>query len=550
MGKGRFFFFIILLAEIYTVPLASGDALPVSNDFSSFEGYTDRGNGSGFFIMPSAGISLSGEGYRENDARYDGATRRMLDLDIFRYRNYLLYMNVSEIIIFKERGSTRYPPSIIRYEMDYGGLGWEFSSGMASLYFDHICDNAINRNDTLPMQLRWYGAGLRWETYGIRTGRKDGQIAFSGGDSFEWLNSINYRVSAARALSTRSFDYRYMFTMLMRYDILRFHFIVPYLEGLFTGIVDSRARVDRRFEGGVRLHLENADIIPYAGYQYKHDTDLYNGLDAGFYFFGLRLESLLAGGKGYRADKKGRDGSDSSLFPGIHFSGGYGKIFFDNTLNYNTDLLVDADIITLSGITPFVKTRLVHNSLLENAGMFPRYMHSSLESGLSIFIPLIKGFGEPYYRYSRYDESNFFDRFSQSYHTAGLRALSPGMKTGRSGQGFANSGGESIEWVNNLEWLASSGKIFRKSFYGYTWEHELALRWDIARYRNAVTYLMGSAVLNYSRERSWDLRAEAGERFYFSMQVTVYYRFGYLTREDPGNGLFRYQHLLGLRIEI
>lgn len=504
-----------------------------------------RASGDGLRVLPRASLSVGGEWYLENDARYDYAVKRTLDLDLVRYRHFLLTMNVNEIITRRDQGDLHRPPGLIRYEMDYANLAWMFSPGMLSLYFDHICDNAINRNDTLPLQLRWYGAGLRWETYGMRPGHKDSGI--SRGGLFEWIGSLNYRLSASRKLSNRSFDYNFLFIAQARYDLLRFHFLVPYLEGTLYGIVDDRLRVNRGYEGGFRILLENVDIIPSFSYRYKYDIDVYHGGNAGFYFFGLRAETLLGGMEKGSVVKSGDDEAPS-LFPGIHFSAGYGKFFVNKRLNYNTDILVDADVITVGGFTPFVKSRLVHNSLVENAGMFPRYMQGTFESGVSYGLPLLRSILEPFYRFRRYDESNFSNGFSESFHGAGLRLVSPAMKTGRSGAGLSGDGGAGLQGVNRLSWSLSSQRLFHEEYYRYRWEHEAALRWDIFRVKNTVSYMAGTAVLSTGERRLMDLTGEVGTRFSFPVEVTLYYQFRHLSAEDRGNGLYRRHHLLGLRM--
>ncbi len=505
---------------------------------------------SNLMILPAAGIFMGSGLFRENESGYYLLSRRGLDLDLIRYGNILLSMYATEFIYYRERDSGYRGPDMIRYEMDFGSLGWIFPAGVLSWYFDHICNNMINMNRTIPLQLRWYGTGVRWETHGMRTGRKGRGINFSGTGNFDWLLDVNFRISAARSYSTRSFNYLYFSDFLLRLDLFRFMNTVPYLESGVTFFIHENTVTDRRAEGGIRFHFDNADISPYINYKYRNDLNKISNAGTNLYSMGLKFEALLADEGMPKPGRKNDNEKGTVLFPEIHFIAGYGKYIKNSRLNFNTDFLIDIGLIDIPIAMPFVRSRLIHNSLLENAGMFPRYMFYYHEAGITSRPGLFDSSVEATFRYNRNDESNFYNGYSEKYNLVTFRFLSSGMKTGYRGRSlnFINDG--KVRLANSWNWSLSIGKIVSENYYHYSWENELSIRWDIMSYMNSITFLSGTVRQNVSEKSSYVFTGETGMMFKFSVEFTVYYQFRRVTREDRGNGIYEMHHMVGFRGEI
>ena len=210
-----------------------------------------------FFIFPHIGVQIEGRTFSENDAGYRMETHRIIDLDIFRLNNIVFSLFMNEFLIFNNNSKYLNPKSI-NYEMDYGNLRWENKYGILSMFADHNCTNIFNENQTKDRQVRWYGIGVRWESYGMRPGQKDI-------NHIEIINNLHYRFSFSKAIATKVLNYDYLITGNLRYDILKNNFFIPYIEGSLTSLINDQVRFNRYLETGLRMRFEKGDITPFIG---------------------------------------------------------------------------------------------------------------------------------------------------------------------------------------------------------------------------------------------------------------------------------------------
>lgn len=490
------------------------------------------------FFLPAAGVQVDGKMFENNESGYSMETRRIIDINLLKINRFVFSTYINEIMVFD--GSPGSPdPGLIRYEMRFGSLSMEFEYGILSLFFDHDCVNIINEEALGDRRVRWYGAGLQWESYGMRPGRKNTDKENNPWD-IDFLNSLNYSISAKKRLHTRVLDYDYIFNGILRYNIFSYNIVTPYIEGSLTTILNSSVRTDRYLETGIRFTFNKWDITPFAGIQRNYDTDN-SGTSQYFYFGGLRMEALVG-----KTGNEAQANAPVPDFPDFHFRGSYGKFINDEYLNFNTDILIEIDFFSSNTLYPFISTRLVHNSLREDAGLFPRYMQTDYEAGISARIDLINALIEPCYKYGRFDESNFYNGYSGRFHAAEIRLKSRGMKTG-----FGEENIDGVPYqINRFNWLVSAGRIIKESYYNYTWEYNIILRWDICRYKYFTPYVTGSICLLRDDDYDKIYSLEPGLRISSGLYWMLFYRFEYRTAVDPGDGLYKHFHLLGLRIEI
>ncbi len=538
----------IIYLMIISRLLFSGAALSAFGTEESRYLTSNKAASESLIFLPSSGLLIGGSLYGSNKAGYAVITERLIDLDIMRYGNFTAAMEINESLIFKKTDSNFIEPFMIRYVMDFGSLRWEFDNYIIVFYFDHICNNIYNKNKTDPQQLRWYGRGIRLESKGIRPGYKNRGINFNSAKYMEFLNIFNYRFSAGKSINTREFKYDYMLSGILRYDFFRYADSVFYIEGSFVSLIDEDMRVNRSVETGLRLHLENADITAYGAYGYSYDVDLYKGLSTHFYYFGLRMESLLRGiapeQYNYKSEKL------SSFFPEIHFYGNYGKYLYDENLNFNSDFAIDLNIIELRGISFFLRNGYMHNSLRENSGMFPRYIRYYGESGFLYRVSEGYLFAESGYKYTRFDEGNNYDGSTGIYHLIFLRLMSGGMKIGYKDRNSDLSNKGIPLFTGNFHWLISLGKVFRKKYYDFNSEFEIRVRWDICSVVRTTPYLESSIRLISITERKGEYSIESGLRFHLGHSMMIFYRYTDRSYTDPAEGIYSGSHLAGIRVEI
>jgi hypothetical protein len=503
-------------------------------------------NSSEWAFLPSAALLVDSEFYAENDAGYTMILHRVIGVDVLRYSNIVLSFSVNEGIRYKDTDSNYLYPYLIRNQMDFVNLRWELPQGSLSWFIDHSCNNNINEDVAGSRRVRWYGTGLGWETNGMRLGHRNTGITFGKAEHFEILNIINYGFSAAKSLSTRYNNYTMIARGALRYDPLRYYFLIPYIEGSLEALVEDRVKIDRALEAGMRISLLNVDITPYVGYRHRHDLDLDNMRAVDLYLIGFRLEALV-GGERWQEE---RDIKMPLLLPGIHFSGGYGYLVLDEYLYFNSDILFEVDLIRIENLTVFLNNRLSHNSSSKRKGLYPRYLYYIAESGLSYDMHNLRAYVEPFYRYGRFDEGNYYRGYNEQFQMIGLRLKSRGMEIGDINYGIGFGGGGGFEWLNSINWLVSAGRTVHENNYCYDWDCQLKLRWDILRYWVIIPYLSGAVRFIRDESSVWEYSTETGVRLHFGLDLMLFHQYHYRTEPDISNGFDGQFHLVGVRLEI
>ncbi|MBN2403191.1 MAG: hypothetical protein JXN64_12425 [Spirochaetes bacterium] len=533
--------FFILTIVFYSIVFsrASGNEIKPKNIIDGDKS-AEAGSCS-FSIFPQAGTQIDARLFLNSDSEYKAETHRIIDLDILRINTLVFSFYMNEYITFNN--SKYLKPKSINYEMDYANFRWENRFGIASLFVDHNCANIFNKNETKDRQVRWYGLGIRWESYGIKTGRKDIKL---NSNSSTIINNLNYRLSISRALHTRVLNYDYIATGILRYDIFRYFIFIPYIEASFTSLIDSRTRFNRNFETGVRIRFDEGSITPFLGLNRSYDIENNNAEAKDMYYIGLRMETLL----GDDAEIKQSRTSEKSFFPDFHFMGSYGKYVFNDRLNFNTDIYFGLDYLSTYNVSPFINYALMHNSQKADAGMFPRYIEQNAEAGLSFHPVILDAFIEPYYNYVRYDEGNYSKGWIEKYSAAGLRILSTRMKPGYADNksDFGNSAG--LHSFNRIDWMLSASRVIVESHCKYTWEFTMQFRWDMFYFYDIVCYL--AAGVDFLKSSAFDTiyNIEPGIRVKNGLYWMLFYKFEHRTDTDSGNGQFMNYHLTGIRFEI
>ena len=182
--------------------------------------------------------------------------------------------------------------------------------------------------------------------------------------------------------------------------------------------------------------------------------------------------------------------------------------------------------------------------------MFPRYIKQDAEGGVSYKSDFINALIEPYYRYFRNDEGNYYKGYTERYSSAGLRIQSRNMKTGYANKGIDFDSPENLESINTIDWMVSAERVFNKFYYDYDWECGILARWNIFRYRKIIPFM--SAGIRFLIDENSDeiYTLESGLRIQTGLQWILFCRFEHRTAVSPGNGLFRDYTLIGVRFEI
>lgn len=514
-----------------------------------------------FEFIPSTGLMIEGEIYGPNRAGFTGAHRKSIDIEVLRYRSLSANFIVHEETILSgesERASSPFSPFRIRYEMDYIYLAYNLKRSTIGLMLDHICHNMIDyQGDPDPFKLRWYGAGLRWESYGMKPGQKDFRVNFNPYEEFAFLNHLHYRFHFCYPVHTEEFPYDALLRGEFRWDILRYHYMIPYTGMRLQALIDERIRIDREFEAGLRFRAGKVNIIPYGVRSYTHDVDLYNGISEGVWKAGLRIEGLLGESPAYKMDdlrrrdvEKNREPHEQGgVIPGFdwprfRFAGGYSTYLDSKIKGSRKELDITLDLLSLNENRLFLITDMTHSTCEVEDALYPRYMHYSIGAGFEMYTA--PGFYSAFsfFRESRHD-GNHFRGTREYYDIAGITLSSEGKRRGIADSSIHRGDGG---FVNRINWKVFAGYNCRKGDYPYNSEYSIDLRWDVFRFKGVVAYTSPEFRYLYGDDPVSEYSLESGIRFGSNLAFVIYHSYIKETGIDRIEGAEEHYHKLGVRV--
>lgn len=508
----------------------------------------EKNSGWKFRFLPAARISLA-PAFVQNEKSYMSFSR-YLSADALRFGPIACSFSTYEILNYGEESGPMKLDSIY-YNMEYINLRVDTPQGSGSLFIDHRCMN-YSDNPAPPPLIRWYGYGLRWESRGMMIGEKDskhGLNLFSSGDY------INFSASARKPINTRFYPYDFTADFMLRFDYYLTPTVIPYISGSAEMFHSLRTEWNRSAECGVRLAYSGADIIPFAGYSYITDIDIADSEKKWNISAGLRVESSLS------AEGNSNPGVNSgsgmiSLSPELHLQGSYCKYIDDKNRNFRSDILFSFTLLTAKGSGLFFNTSLAHSSpqLGNDTGLYPRYIDYYHEAGLS-FNSWYGIFIEPLYRYTGYGEGNTVTAGGYSYHLAGLRIRTCGMRPGFINSSVSGKFTEGVRILLNTEAEIFTGWIPESATEKNCWIIEGTLREDILSFWSAVPYLSinaaaGKPIIKGKRKIEGEITPECGIRFNRDLVLILFYQYIRKSSDNPEYDIKREYHLAGVRIDI
>lgn len=366
---------------------------------------------------------------------------------------------------------------------------------------------------------------------------------------------INFSVSARKPIHTRFYPYDYTADFALRFDYYLTAEIIPYISGSGEIFFSERAEWNRSAECGVRFAYAGADVIPFAGYSHITDVSIADSGKRDFISAGIKVEASMSG-----VDKSlpalNTTGRMTSLSPELHVRGSYSKYIEDENRNYKSDLLFSLTLLTPENSGIFCNTSLVHSSpqLGNDTGLYPRYIDYYHEAGFSIN----SGYGifiEPLYRYTGYGEGNTVEAGGYTYHLAGIRFRTEGMRPGKVNSRVLSRFTGSFATLLNTEAELIAGWIPDIRNEKDCLFIEGTLREDLFSYKSAAAYLSVNARIEKpgipgDEGTASEIKPECGLRFNRELVLMLFYQY---IRRNCGNidyDINREYHLAGVRIDI
>jgi hypothetical protein len=219
-------------------------------------------------------------------SRYNrGAGGLNLNLDLIRWQHLSLFSNLT---MHMDTAPTALNPDKVLLAVDYGlRYDWPkifleaFGRSVARLDSDRLHDGGDSPNQ----------AGGRIGTQGMRLGHYDDGIDFKTPEKFQWLNKFNAQVSLGHYFNSINWPATWNVAAQARWDILRWLFMIPYVQGGLEFIDAHRHSTDVLeyfVEPGLRLHGV-MDMAFFYRFQHRETIHTFRGPTEGQNFVGVRV---------------------------------------------------------------------------------------------------------------------------------------------------------------------------------------------------------------------------------------------------------------------
>jgi hypothetical protein len=195
-----------------------------------------------------------------------------LDFEVLRWEPWTAFFYTQ--LIF-DSNNNNYKPDKVVYRMQYG-LTYAWKKYFAEGFVDQSM-----RIDTWRFtgeQQRANLAGLRVGTMGMKPGHFNDGISFTG-PTFQWLNKLDGQISAGHFFLNRDWQFLWDVTARAKWDVLRWYFVVPYVEGeikWLAGGGDTRDALEGSVETGLRLHGV-LDFAVYLRFNHRENVRFLHG---------------------------------------------------------------------------------------------------------------------------------------------------------------------------------------------------------------------------------------------------------------------------------
>jgi hypothetical protein len=190
----------------------------------------------------------------------------------------------------------------------------------------------------------------------MRLGHRNYGIEFN--DDSQWLYNINWGASFSKVWMRHENDYKYMFKLGVRNDLLKINNHIFYAQAKVNAIYDNRGiNWSPSFEAGDRFRLaENVSVTSFVSYERFYD---WYGLseEEDFFLAGLRLEASLGPDNSDGLSKHPHNLEEAKIADRtlsspdeqplrIHISGGYNvNLHGTHEDSRSSDFNIDLDIL-------------------------------------------------------------------------------------------------------------------------------------------------------------------------------------------------------------
>lgn len=181
-----------------------------------------------------------------------------------------------------------FKPDKVSYAFRYGltrYLDLFFVEGFAENAF-RFDSNVFRRTTEQRNQ-----AGIRFGTRGMKPGYVNYGIPLDGPETFAWLNNWQAQASVGHSFHNRDWQYGWQVNGQVRWDVLRWRFVIPYVQGevnFLAGQGDTKDAWEGAVEPGLRLHGA-LDVALYYRFQHVKNNLVFQGANDNQSLLGIKV---------------------------------------------------------------------------------------------------------------------------------------------------------------------------------------------------------------------------------------------------------------------
>ncbi len=501
-------------------------------------------------IMPRVGLGLEYGGFPISKEGFSSEFRYQLLLDVLQHQRHLLYL------YFDGETSLGIPNdgmafNRLRHSIVILGYRYDLGDYYAGFRFYHRCYNPLRERGRLETDFGRtiadiFYVGLEFTDKAMLVGQKDRGINFED-RLFEFLGQWHVAASIDRAYSKESTDQEWLIGGRVRYDILRYCNLIPYLEAGVEVLGMAKLRANPIVEGGVRFHGVNADFIAFAQWgrtqewprQLTGQTDF---LSHSYLLSGGRLEFFMDGKprSAYFTEEK------LKLFPEIHGLAEYSLFLGSQYHRGFGTVRLNLDVMRWQSVTLFLNPGFAMDSHQNNYG--PDKLWYQLDYGLRYSFQ--KYFLEGFVLQERRLDGYVFRDLNENAYRAGGRIGNQGMLPGHYDDQISFNGMQGFAWLHQWNAEVSLSHYFNSEDWPFLWNIAAQTRWDVLRWRFMVPYVQGGLEWRSAGRANRDTLeyyVESGVRCKGVMDLLLFHRFQHQEAIRSSRGPSENQNLIGIR---
>jgi hypothetical protein len=176
----------------------------------------------------------------------------------------------------------------VTYSMQYG-LTYAWQKYFVEGFVSH--GQRLDARTFRGTEERFNLAGVRAGTYGMKPGHFNDGITFDRNQKFQWLNHLNAQASLGHFFRNTDWEYNWAVATQARWDVLRWRFLIPYLQGelsWLTGAGSTGDSLEYGFESGLRFH-GFLDLAVYYRFQSRDNVLFFGSFPQNQNLLGIRV---------------------------------------------------------------------------------------------------------------------------------------------------------------------------------------------------------------------------------------------------------------------